>query len=56
VLFAGTHAPVLAMRDGLLLLNPGSATLPVTRGPSGLGTVARLTIRGSALFPEIVQL
>jgi hypothetical protein len=40
----------------VLLLNPGSATLPVTRGPSGHGTVARLTLRGTALFPEILQL
>jgi hypothetical protein len=56
ILFAATHSPALFTRDGILFVNPGSATLPVTRGPSGLGTVARLTLRGSTLEPHIVQL
>lgn len=56
VLFAATHSPALFTRDGVLFLNPGSATLPTTRGPSGLGTVARLTLRGSVLEPQIIQL
>jgi hypothetical protein len=56
VLFAATHSPALFVRDGVLFLNPGSATLPNQRGPSGLGTIARLVIRGATLEPQIVQL
>jgi putative phosphoesterase len=56
VLFAATHSPALFVRDGILFVNPGSATLPTVRGASGLGTVARLTLRGRAVHAEIVQL
>jgi hypothetical protein len=56
VAFAATHAPAVLVRDGVLLVNPGSATLPMQRGPSGLGTVARLALGGSAVRVEIVQL
>ncbi len=56
VVYAATHCPALFSRDGVLFVNPGSATLPTVRGPSGLGTVARLTLRGRAVHAEIVQL
>src|SRR5262245_6942746 len=55
VAFAATHAPAVLARDGVLLVNPGSATLPKRRGPSGLGTVARLTLDGVLVQAEIVQ-
>jgi hypothetical protein len=56
VVYAATHSPALFVRDGVLFVNPGSATLPATRGPSGLGTVARLTLCDRSLHAEIVQL
>jgi putative phosphoesterase len=52
VVFAATHCPALFARDGLLFVNPGSATLP----SAGRATVARLTLRGRAMHAEIVQL
>lgn len=53
VVFGHSHRPSIATRDGVLLLNPGSAgprrfKLPVT--------VARVRVRGRRLHPEIVQL
>ncbi|MEX2208134.1 MAG: metallophosphoesterase family protein [Myxococcota bacterium] len=56
VAFAATHQPALLVRDGVLFVNPGSATLPAKRGPSGLGTVARIVLRGRDASAEIVQL
>jgi putative phosphoesterase len=56
VAFAATHSPAIFACDGVLFVNPGSATLPAVRGPSGLGTVARLTLRGRATHAEIVPL
>lgn len=56
VAFASTHDSALLLRDGVLLVNPGSATLPMRRGPGGLGTVARLAVSGRTLRAEIVQL
>lgn len=53
VIFGHSHRPVAEWRDGVLYLNPGSAgprrfTLPVT--------VARLTVEGTALAHEIIEL
>lgn len=53
VVFGHSHRPTVERRDGVLFLNPGSAgprrfTLPVT--------VARLTVSGARLTPEIVTL
>jgi putative phosphoesterase len=53
VIFGHTHRPGAELRHGVLYLNPGSAgprrfSLPVT--------VARLTIEGGRLTPEIVAL
>ncbi len=53
VVYGHSHRPVIERRDGVLYLNPGSAgprrfKLPVT--------VARVTISGSEMWPEIVEL
>ncbi len=56
VAFASTHAPAVIARDGVLFVNPGSPTLPNVRGPSGLGTIARLALSERSASAEIVQL
>lgn len=54
VLISGhSHIPAITRKDGILYLNPGSAgphrfSLPVT--------LARITVQGKELFPEIVIL
>ena len=48
-----SHQPAIAWKDGVLYLNPGSA------GPRRFGrpiTLARLTVKGGTLTPEIVPL
>jgi predicted phosphodiesterase len=56
VVYAATHSPALFVRDGVLFVNLGSATLPATRGPSGLATFARLTLRERSVHAEPIQL
>ncbi len=56
VAFASTHEPAVVVRDGVLFVNPGSATLPARRGPSGLGTVAKLCLRERSASVEILEL
>jgi putative phosphoesterase len=53
VVYGHSHRPAIESRDSVLYLNPGSAgprrfKLPVT--------VARVTISGSEMWPEIVEL
>jgi len=53
VIFGHSHSPHLERKNGVLYLNPGSAgpqrfTLPVT--------LARLTLHGHSLHPELVEL
>jgi predicted phosphodiesterase len=53
VVFGHSHRPSIETHNGVLLLNPGSAgprrfKLPVT--------VARVTVSGRHLKPEIVEL
>ena len=54
ILISGhSHIPAIARKNGILYLNPGSAgprrfSLPVT--------LARITIQGKELFPEIISL
>jgi putative phosphoesterase len=52
VAFAATHAPALFERDGVLFVNPGSATLPA----SGAPTVAIVELGGGAPRGRIVEL
>lgn len=54
--FAATHRPYHATHEGVVFVNPGSATLPADPGPSGLGTVALVDLRGPLPRAEIVQL
>jgi uncharacterized protein len=53
VLFAATHAPLVAHHGGILFVNPGSATLPARPGP---GTVAVLSVSGAVASVEVVRL
>ena len=53
VVYGHSHQPSIATRDGVLYLNPGSAgprrfKLPIT--------LARLTLSGNEVRPEIVEL
>jgi len=53
VVFGHSHQPLIETRDGVLFLNPGSAgprrfKLPVS--------VARITVSGSHMSPEILEL
>ena len=54
VVIAGhSHKPLLAWRDGILFLNPGSAGPIRFKLPIAL---ARLTIENNQLLPEIIEL
>ena len=53
VLFAATHAPLVAHAGGTLFVNPGSATLPARPGP---GTAAIIETTGAVIGVEIVRL
>ena len=53
VVYGHSHQPAIEMREGVLFLNPGSAgprrfKLPVS--------IARVSVRGQQLRPEIVEL
>jgi uncharacterized protein len=53
VIYGHSHKPSIETREGVLYLNPGSAgprrfNLPVT--------VARLSVSGQVIHPEIVEL
>jgi putative phosphoesterase len=53
VVFGHSHRPSIETHDGVLYLNPGAA------GPRRFGlpvTVARVTVRGGEMLPEIVEL
>jgi hypothetical protein len=53
VIFGHSHKPSIEWRDGVLYLNPGSAGPRRFRLPV---TVARLSVRGCTIEPEIVEL
>ena len=53
VIFGHSHKPSMEMRDGVLFMNPGSAGPRRFRLPI---TVGRITVRGDALNPEIIEL
>jgi len=53
VIYGHSHQPSVELRDGVLYLNPGAAGPRRFRLPV---TVARLTVTGSRLDAEIVQL
>jgi putative phosphoesterase len=56
VAFANTHTEIVAYRQGVLLVNPGSPNLPGGARKGGLGTVAILTVQDGAAAVEIVDL
>ena len=57
VLFGDTHEEMICIRDGVLLVNPGSPTYPGrTHRPGSLGTVGILDIKGATTLVSLVQL
>ncbi len=57
VVFGDTHYELVCYYDGLLLINPGSATYPARRRGAGrLGTLGLLEIRRGMVNVRIVDL
>lgn len=57
VVFGDTHEEIVAEREGVLLVNPGSPTYPGIRHPLGnLGTVAILELCGGRASAQILRL
>jgi putative phosphoesterase len=54
VAFGATHRDVIAHHGGVLLVNPGSATLPAPRGGAARRTAAVLEVRAGIATAEIV--
>ncbi len=53
LLWASTHVPDVGRQDGVLTVNPGSATLP---DGGSAASFARLTVAGGAVSAEIMSL
>lgn len=56
VLYAGTHVPRIGTFGGMLMVNPGSPTLPADRPKGSLGTVAILEVDKGFASARIVEL
>lgn len=56
VAYAGTHDPRIASAGGILLVNPGSPTLPANRPTGALGHVAVLDLADGICSARIVDL
>jgi putative phosphoesterase len=57
VIFGDTHEELICLRDGVLLVNPGSPTYPGLRHPPGsLGTVGLLEVQGATASVRLVKL
>jgi uncharacterized protein len=56
LLYAGTHVPRIAYAKGMLLVNPGSPTIPVDRPKGSLGAVALVDVDGDVATAKIVEL
>ena len=54
--YAGTHDPRIAWADGMLLVNPGSPTLPAGREKGTLGHVALIGIADGIASARVVDL
>jgi len=54
--YAGTHDPRIAWADGMLLVNPGSPTLPAGREKGSLGHVAVIEIADGIASARVVDL
>jgi len=57
VVFGDTHEELICLRDGVLLVNPGSPTYPGRRHhPGNLGTVGLLEVQGATASVSLVKL
>ncbi|MBM4245289.1 MAG: metallophosphoesterase family protein [Deltaproteobacteria bacterium] len=55
VAFGGTHRDVVAVRDGVLFVNPGSPRYPAVKRDGEIGTVALLRLRDGTALVETVH-
>ncbi len=53
VIFGHTHSPLIERRDGVLFINPGSASLPRYKRPP---TVICCEMEGGRLVPSLITL
>jgi predicted phosphodiesterase len=56
LLYAGTHVPRIAFAKGMLMVNPGSPTIPLDRPKGSLGAVAVVDVDGEMASAKIVEL
>jgi putative phosphoesterase len=57
VVFGDTHEELVCLRDGVLLVNPGSPTYPGRRHrPGNLGTIGLLEVQGATATVRLVDL
>ena len=57
VVFGDTHEELVCVRDGVMVINPGSPTYPGRRHARGsLGTIGLLEIDGRAASVRLVDL
>ncbi|MGB2694877.1 MAG: metallophosphoesterase family protein [Dehalococcoidia bacterium] len=55
VAFANTHVEIVAQREGVLFVNPGSPNLPGGAREGGPGTIAVLDVRGGTMHVEVIE-
>jgi len=55
LLWGGTHAASISYVSGMLMVNPGSPTLPADHSPDARGTVAVVDVDGGIARPKIVD-
>ena len=57
VIFGDTHEELVCLRDGVLLVNPGSPTYPGRRHqPGSLGTIGLLEVEGRTAAVRLIDL
>lgn len=56
LLYAGTHVARVGQAGGILLVNPGSPTLPLDRPKGSLGTVAMLEVDRGIASARVIEL
>ena len=56
VLYAGTHVPRIGAFGGMLMVNPGSPTIPLDRSKGSLGAVAIVELERGFASARIVEL
>ena len=56
VVFGDSHEPAVVKHEGILFVNPGSATIPsLSRRGSPLGTLGLLEIEGNMASAQLIS-